>query len=118
MARNESGAGLLEVIAAVAILSIAAVTAVTASAESVNAVRRAREADVELRTAAAFLEAVALWTRDDLDRHLGDRPQGTWRMTVGRPLPTLYTVALSDSATGRILLRTSLFRPLPQHDGH
>ena len=84
-----------------------------AVAESVTAVRSAREADVEMRSATAFMEAVALWTRDDLDRRLGDRPQGPWRMTVGRPLPTLYTVALADSATRRILLRTSLFRPLP-----
>ncbi len=113
MTRNESGAGLLEVVAALAILSIAGVTAVIAVAESVTAVRSAREADVEMRSATAFMEAVALWTRDDLDRRLGDRPQGPWRMTVGRPLPTLYTVALADSATGRILLRTSLFRPLP-----
>ncbi len=111
--RRETGAGLLEVIAALAILSLAGVAAVTAVAESAAAVRRAREADVEFRTAGAFLEAIALWTREDLDRRLGDRPQGPWRLIIGRPLPTLYTVALTDSTSGRVLLRTSLYRQEP-----
>lgn len=109
--RVESGVGLLEAIAALAILSIAAVAAVALATESARAVRRAREADSEFLAASAFLEAVALWPREDLDRRLGERPQGPWRMTIQRPLPTLYTVVLADSAGARVLLRTSLYRP-------
>lgn len=115
--RSEAGAGLLEAIVAVAILAFAGVAAVTAVAESMAAVRRAREADAELRDANAFLEAIALWPREDLDRRLGNRPQGPWRLVIERPLPTLYTVVLTDSASGRILLRTSLYRPESTDDG-
>lgn len=112
-ARSSAGAGLLEVIAAIAILSVAGVTAVLAVAEAASAVRRAREADTELRDAGAFMEAVALWTREDLDQRLGDRPQGNWRLRIGRPYPTIYTVVLTDSTGSRVLLSTSLYRPAP-----
>ena len=97
---------------ALVILSVAGTAAVTLVGQSADAVRRAREADAEVRAASTFLHAVSLWTRDDLDRRLGDRPQGGWRLRVQRPAPTLYEVVLADSAGGE-LLRTSLFRPEP-----
>lgn len=109
--RIRAGAGLLEVVAAVLILSIAGVTAVVMVTEAARSVERARAADAEMRAASAFLDAVALWTPEDLDRRLGVRRQGPWRLYLERPLPALYTVVLADTAGGRVLLRTSLFRP-------
>ena len=109
--RDDSGAVLLEVIVALLILSVAGTTAVVMASESSRAVQRAREADAEVRAANAFFEAVALWPRADLDRHLGEREQGQWRMMVQRPIPTLYTVVLRDTLAGAEILRTSLFRP-------
>ena len=81
--------------------------------QSADTVRRAREADAEMREASAFLHAVSLWTREDLDRRLGERPQGRWRLIVQRPTPTLYEVVLTDSAVTHEVLRTTLFRPEP-----
>jgi len=112
-ARSRRGAVLLEAIVALAVLSVAGTAAVTLVSQSADAVRRAREADVEAREASAFLHAVSLWTREDLDRRLGDRPQGDWRLQVQRPSPTLYEVVLVDSARTRVILRTALFRPEP-----
>jgi|SRR5664279_258110 len=109
------GAVLLEAMVALAILASAGVTVVSLAAESARAVERARVAERELRAANAFMSAVSLWTREDLDRHLGDRRQGRWIMRVDRPRPNLYTAALADSATRAPLLRTSLFRPETQH---
>lgn len=111
--RSRRGAVLLEAIIALAVLSVAGTAAVTLVSQSADAVRRAREADVEAREASAFLHAVSLWTREDLDRRLGDRPQGDWRLHVQRPTPTLYEVVLVDSARTRVILRTALFRPEP-----
>lgn len=107
------GAVLLEAIVAVVILAVAGTAAVTLVSQSADAVRRARGADAEARQASAFLHAVSLWTREDLDRRLGDRPQGGWRLQVQRPTPTLYEVALVDSARTHVILRTSLFRAEP-----
>jgi type II secretory pathway pseudopilin PulG len=104
---------LLETIVALVILSVAGTAAVTMVSQSTDAVRRARLAEAEAREANAFFYAVSLWTREDLDRRLGNRPQGAWRLVIQRPSPTLYEVVLTDSARTHEVLRTSLFRPEP-----
>jgi hypothetical protein len=107
---------------ALTILVVAGAWAVAMANQSADAIRRVRDADVETRRASGFLEAVALWPREDLDRHLGGRREGAWVLEVQRPTPSLYTVILCsapDSAHGRPfareLLRTALFRPEAPH---
>ena len=109
--RPRSGMTLLEVLVALSILGVAGAATIGLTTESWRAIRTAREADGSLREASAFFDAVASWPRDDLDRHLGDRGQGPWRMRVDRPTPTLYVVTLVDSSSGVTILETSLFRP-------
>src|SRR5690348_5798339 len=92
-----AGVVLLEVIVALTILAVAGVSLAVLATQSASAVRRARTANLETQQASGFLDAVALWPRADLDRHLGERPEGPWRLTIERPLPTLYTVTLADS---------------------
>jgi type II secretory pathway pseudopilin PulG len=110
-----AGAVLLEVVVALTILVTAGATLIALASDSTRSVRHAHAADVEMREANAFFEAVALWPRADLDRHLGERAQGRWRMRVDRPTPTLYVVTLTDSASNVELLRTALFRPESSH---
>jgi type II secretory pathway pseudopilin PulG len=106
---RRSGFALLEAIVALAIITIAGVAAAIAVRQGAESVARVTATEVALRRASAFMDAVALWPRADLDRHLGDRAEGPWRLRVDRPLPTLYLVTLSDSA--RELLRTAVYRP-------
>jgi hypothetical protein len=109
--RRRDGAVLLEVVVALTILATGGVTMVALASQSMDALRRAHAAEDETARASAFLYAVSLWPRADLDRHLGERPQGHWRLRVERPLPMLYGVTITDSAGGRTLLSTTLYRP-------
>jgi len=113
--RKRRGLVLLEVIVALTIFSVAGVSVVTMAASALSAMARAHQADVASQHANHFFDAVSLWPRADLDRHLGDRSEGPWRLRVERPIPTLYVVSLRDSATDRILFATSLYRPEPLH---
>lgn len=108
--RGEAGAVLLEMLVALSLLAVAGTAAAVATAQGARAVAHARERDQELRAASAFMDAVALWPRADLDRRLGERQQGPWRLRVDRPDPRLYTLSLRDSV-GAELLRTAVFRP-------
>jgi hypothetical protein len=101
---------LLEVIVALTILATGGAAMIALSSQSIDSLRRARAAEWETERASELLDAVALWPRQDLDRHLGDRAQGSWRLVVERPLPTLYTVTLMDSAGNQVLLATALYR--------
>lgn len=111
-ARTRSGVVLLEVLVALTILGTAGAALAAMAVAANDAVRRAQQLDDDVRRASALLEAVALWPREDLDRHLGARPQGEWTLEVQRPMPTLYTLAIADSGGGRSLLRTALYRPM------
>jgi len=113
--RRRDGVALLEAIVALTIVTIAALGCVAMVRQGVETARQARESETELRRANAFMEAVALWPRADLDRHLGRRLEGSWRLAIDRPIPTLYLVALTDSSSRRELLRTALFRPEPSN---
>ena len=110
-----AGVALLEVIVAVAVLTLAGVSAAMLASESAEAARRAHEADEEVRQASAFLDIVSLWPREDLDRRLGERPQGPWRLRVDRPEPALYMLSLRDSTSGAELLYTAVYRPDSNH---
>lgn len=110
-ARRRRGMVLLEAIVALTILAISATTMVSLAASSLGAVSRAVRLDIETQRASALVDAVSLWPRTDLDRHLGDRPEGPWDLRIDRPTPTLYVIALRDTASGALLLATSLYRP-------
>jgi len=109
------GVVLLEAIVALTILATAAASLVVLAASSVHAVRQARSADSEMRAASAFMDVVAIWPRADLDRHLGDRDEGRWRLRIQRPTQVLYVVALTDSTGQRELLSSALYRPEDAH---
>jgi hypothetical protein len=111
---------LLEVIVALTVLTIAGAAAIAMASQAAQAVVHIRHAEDETRRASGFLDAVALWPREDLDRHLGDHREGSWILTVDRPTLTLYLIILAtapDSASGRYtsreLLRTVLYRRKP-----
>lgn len=109
---RRQGAALLEAIVALSVLVTAGVSVVALAAQSADAVHQARDREGRLREASAFLEAVALWPRVELDQRLGTRAQGPWRLRVERPTSTLYLVSLADSMAPHIaLLSTALYRP-------
>lgn len=108
---RRSGAVLLEVLIGLAILGAVGGSVLGLIADASAATRRVHRSDAQLREASALLEAVTLWTTGDLDRHLGWRAQGDWRMWVGREPGSVYTIRLARADSGGELLRTSLYRP-------
>lgn len=106
---------LLEVIIAMTVFAIAALSAATWVRQTMIATEAARQASIRLRAASAYLDRVALWPREDLDRHLGERHEGPYVVRVGRPLPTVYSVAMLDSTGAHSLLQTSIYRPEASH---
>jgi len=104
------GAALLEALVALALLGSVGSAAAWSATESLRAVQRIHAREAEQRAAARLLTAVSLWPRADLDRHLGKRAEGPWRLYIERPTRTIYTVTLRDTAGGAILLQTALYR--------
>ncbi len=110
MNSGSRGAALLEALIALALLGSVASAAAWSATESLRAVQRTHSRENEQRQAARFLSAVRLWPPADLDRHLGNRVEGPWRVYIERPMPTVYTVTIRDSGGGPIMLQTALYR--------
>lgn len=108
--RPRRGAALLEVLVAITLVATVAVSALSLTLESQRAVERATRRAAESARAGSFLDAVALWPREDLDRHLGARAIGPWVLEVQRPERTLYVVALFDGGATHPLFTTTLYR--------
>jgi hypothetical protein len=108
------GVVLLEALVAIAVVGMIASAAAWKTAETLHAVSRTHAREAEMRAAHGLMSAVYLWPREDLDRHLGSRPQGAWTMHIDRVSTTLYEVMLVDTVSGGVLLRTALFRELEQ----
>lgn len=107
---RRAGAVLLEVLIAMVIFTIAAVASLARAAEGRHAVALARAHEAQVEAASAFMDRVALWPVEDLDRHLGAHRQGPWLLDVERPGATIYTLALTDSTGRQQLLRTLVYR--------
>jgi type II secretory pathway pseudopilin PulG len=108
--RPRRGAALLEAIVALAVFGTAGSAALVLVRDATRAVEHAREAEARVRDADAFMHAVSLWTRDDLDRRLGERAQGAWRLVIQRPNPSVYEIVLRDTLSDAVLLSTALHR--------
>lgn len=113
--RVKPGMVLLEAVVALTILAVGGVSAVALAAASLAAIDRAGRAERANERASQFLDAVSLWTPADFDRHLGNRQEGPWMLSIGRPTPMLYVVSLRDTATSRTIFTTSIFRPEAPH---
>ena len=93
------------------ILVTAALSTVAWVSQVSDSVVRAGAAAAETDAASDYLDRIALWTRDDLDRHLGPRREGVWTVTVERTTVTLYVVTMRDGGNSHTILRTVLYRP-------
>jgi hypothetical protein len=102
---------LLEVIVALTIMSIAALSTISWLNQAVDTIVRTGGAAAEADSASDYLDRIALWPREDLDRHLGPRREGSWTVTVEHPAPALYLVTIGDTTNARAILRTVLYRP-------
>ena len=111
MTPRRHGVALLESLIAMSIVAIAGLALLSLATEAMKRTSDAQAADNESREASAFLDAVSLWTRTELEQRVGTRPQGRFALTVQRPGPSRFHLSLADSARSRELLTTMLYRP-------
>jgi type II secretory pathway component PulJ len=90
----DRGIALLEVLVAVVILTIAGLSLVTLVAQATASTAAARDREAEQADEDRLLAATTLLTRQDLDLRLGSRDVGPYTVTVARPEPTLYRIAV------------------------
>jgi type II secretory pathway pseudopilin PulG len=107
------GASLLEVLVGLTLLAVAGAALLSLLAQTIDAVSRQHRYDAQVRTASARLDAIAVWTRAQLEARVGTTPLGPWTLRIAMAPGGLYHVSLSADDTPGVFLETSLYRPEP-----
>jgi type II secretory pathway pseudopilin PulG len=112
MRRPERGMVLLEALLALAILAIGGTALLAAMGAAVRSERGLRAREQALQAGDRVLTALALLSRNDLDRRLGRHPVDDFLVEIQRPEPTLYRIGLRESrAPETEALVTVVYRP-------
>lgn len=98
MSGAERGAALLEVLAAMVILSVAGLGLVEMVTMHASATAAAAQRERELWDEERLLAAHSLLAAWDLDLRLGAREVGAYIVSVQRPEPALYRIAIARAA--------------------
>src|SRR5215207_1513016 len=110
MTRTPHGMVLLEVMLGITILGMAGVALVTLLTQTVATVRNGRSTERRVASASQLLDRATLWSEGELASRLGRQRIGAWNLEVGAPRPRLYSLAVIDTISGAVVLRTTVYR--------
>jgi prepilin-type N-terminal cleavage/methylation domain-containing protein len=109
---NSKGMTLIEVLVALAVLVGSALPLVAlAHAELIRTAQVSRE-EARYNRASQTMTRIALLLRTDLERRLGDHELSEFIVSIQRPSPDLFRLAVADAAEpAHALLVTVVYRP-------
>jgi len=110
---REAGVALLEVLVALAIVSAGGVATVAVLGAGLRAEHDARARERTLAAEERVLAVMTLLRREELDQRIGRHAVGEFAVSVQRPEPTLYRIAIGGKQTGVEDLVTVVYRRDP-----
>ena len=106
-----SGSTFIEVLLSLVLLAISGTALVTLLGQTAHAIQNVRASEIQTRTAGLEVSALAQLDRAALIARVGRTRPRNWSMQIDRVAPDLFTVRVSPSDTGLVLIQTSLYRP-------
>ncbi len=114
MRRGDRGIALLEAMVALAILAASGASLIAVVASGLRSEQEMRRRETTMWAAERVMAASTLLTRADLDLRIGRHDVGEFIVTIQRPEPTLYRIALSERVQPeQELLVTVVYRETP-----
>ena len=106
-----SGSTFIEVLLSLVLLAISGTALVTLLGQTAHAIQNVRASEIQTRTAALEVSALAQLDRAVLVARVGRTRPHNWSMQIDRVTPDLFAVRVSSSDTGLVLIQTTLYRP-------
>jgi hypothetical protein len=113
VADNSLLAALIEVLVAIVLLATAGIGLVTLLGQTSRSMRTTLESERLVRRASEELDWLVLLDRLALLSRAGRSHARGWTMDVQPLGQGLFAVKIAESDTSRVLLATTLYRPLP-----
>jgi len=112
--QGRRGVILLDIILGTTLLVIAGVAFATLLWQNVSTVDQLRRREREIAGASEHLERMAaLWSAPDFAAHRGTFSTDAYVASIDELAPSLYRVSIADSASGVVLLRTTIYAADP-----
>jgi type II secretory pathway component PulJ len=113
--RTERGTLLLEALLALVVVATVSVAALAGVHEALLSEQRHLHGEESMASAERLMTEAVLLDRGALEQRIGMRRVGSHVLSIQRPRPTLFRVAVADTAhPEREELVTLLYRPLPE----
>jgi Tfp pilus assembly protein PilV len=110
-AKIRRGSALIEVLVALVLLAVSGVAMVTLLGQTGRSMRATRDTELETTAASQVLDRLAVMDRAGLLASLGRLDTGGFRVNISEASPDLFAVAVAESDTSAVLLRTVFYRP-------
>lgn len=104
---RRGGAAIIEVMIGLVVLAVAGVGLITLLGQTSHTMQTVARAERETQEAAATLAKLALKSRVEFDAMVGERRSGAFDIATTTLGSGFYAVAVRDTATGGVLLRTT-----------
>jgi type II secretory pathway component PulJ len=108
---NRRGAALVEVLVSLVLLATAGTALISFLGQTSRTLRHLRDQERISLRASAQLEALVTWDRSTFLNRIGRTRIGDWTLFVGQTTTDLFDVAIAESDTSAVLLRTTVYRP-------
>lgn len=98
-ASGRCGFTLIETLAALMIVGLGVFAILSTGIAGARAVSAMSAREAHLESADELMRVVSLWPRADLDRHLGDRHEGPFILTIQLLTADVYQITIRDSSS-------------------
>ena len=114
-AERRRGSALVEVLVALGVLAVGGAALVTLLGQTGRTMRTTHETERRTAQASAVLRRFEAMDRAALVQVIGQRDVTGLRAQISEASPDLFEVAVAESDTSPLLLRTTLYRPDSSH---
>ena len=111
--RARSGSALIEVLVAIVLLATAGTSLITLLGQTSHSMRTTLESERLTRRASEELDRLVLLDRTALLSRSGRSRSHGFTLDVESRGQSLFSIKIAESDTSRVLLSTTVYRPLP-----
>jgi Tfp pilus assembly protein PilV len=108
---NRRGTAIIEVLVALVVLAVAGTALVAMLGQAQASVNLTHRREHEVEPAVQLLDEVLTMSHGEIEARIGSTRRRGFSLTISASAPSLYALQVANTATGVVLLRTTLYRP-------
>ena len=109
--RRRRGSAFIDVLLSLVLLAIGGTALITLLGQTSHTIESLHQSELQTRAASRQLNALAVMSRTELLTRVGRQTVRGLSLSITREGAELFDVSIATSDAGKVLLRTTLYRP-------